>query len=77
MNTEVKYPTATSGVLAQRLVFNVIGKEGRREAEILDTFDSLQEAERMATEYRIAYGRGWSIYISSPENSEVLPEYRS
>ena len=52
---------------ANETVYNVIGKYGHREAELLDSFDDMETAQEMAAEYRMAYGHGWSIYIAHNE----------
>ncbi len=51
-------------------VYNVIGKYGNREAELIDSFDTKEEAELMAAEYRLAFGRGWFIYTTSEAHQE-------
>ena len=53
-----------------KMVYNVIGKYGHREAELLDSFDDMETAQDMAAEYRMAYGQGWSIYIAPNEENE-------
>jgi hypothetical protein len=45
-------------------MFKIIGVY-RGEKEVLDSFETRDEAEAMLTEYRLAYGSSWHIYIRS------------
>ena len=40
------------------------GKYGHAPKEEIDSFDDLIEAGRMLSEYRIAYGAGWRLWIA-------------
>lgn len=31
--------------------------------EIIDTFDTKEEAEKMLSEYKMAYGTDWYLYV--------------
>jgi hypothetical protein len=43
-------------------MFKLIGVyQGQKET--IDEFETREEAEKMLTEYRIAYGAGWNIFI--------------
>ena len=52
----------------EQVMYNVIGQQAGREPELLDTFDTQDEAERMAIEYRMAFGTSWYIYT----NQEII-----
>jgi hypothetical protein len=44
-------------------MFKIKGKYLRYASEVIDEFDTLAEAEKMLSEYRMAYGAGWSLWI--------------
>lgn len=44
-------------------MYKVIGKYGKQQAEEIDEFETREEAMQMLTEYRMAYGAGWRIWI--------------
>ena len=43
-------------------MFRIVG-EFQGEKEIIDEFDSREEAEKMLMEYRLAFGCGWILGI--------------
>jgi len=44
-------------------MFRIFGRYAGQTEEI-DSFDTQDEAERMLSEYRMAYGSGWSLWIA-------------
>lgn len=42
----------------------IMGRYNGGKAEEIDTAMSSKEAEYLAAEYRLAFGRGWSIWIA-------------
>lgn len=45
-------------------MYIIMGKyEGCDEAEEIDEFDTRKEALKMLSEYRLAYGAGWKLWI--------------
>lgn len=47
------------------MIYLIIGKYRTGMAELVDEFDSKDEAEQMLAEYRMAYGPDWLLYIRS------------
>jgi hypothetical protein len=45
------------------MIFKISGKHWRFATEALDEFDTRAEAEKMPSEYRLAFGSAWNIYI--------------
>lgn len=45
-------------------MYKVMGKY-RGRTEVLDEFETQHEAEKMASEYRMAYGSSWLIWVKS------------
>jgi len=43
-------------------MYKIIGVYQGRE-EVLDCFDDKKDAAAMLAEYRLAYGKGWYIYV--------------
>jgi len=44
-------------------MFKIKGRYLSYSTELIDEFDTLNEAEKMLAEYRMAYGAGWSLWI--------------
>ena len=44
------------------MIYKVMGRSADGTEE-LDQFDSKDEATKMAAEYRLAFGAGWSIWV--------------
>lgn len=44
-------------------MIKIMGKYNGRTEEI-DSFETVNEATKMLTEYRMAFGLGWYLYIS-------------
>jgi len=40
------------------------GKYQNQETETVDEFETRKEAKEMIKEYRLAYGPGWSLWLS-------------
>lgn len=38
--------------------------------EMIDTFDSMEEAQKMLNEYRLAYGSTWNLYIKMTRDAK-------
>jgi hypothetical protein len=46
--------------------FNIVGKyKSTVTAEVLDTADTLAEAQEMLREYKLSYGKDWRIWITT------------
>lgn len=43
-------------------MFKIMGKYNGRTEEI-DSFETQAEAEKMLSEYQMAYGHGWQLWI--------------
>lgn len=56
------------------MAYIILGKYGNRSPEEIDSFETLQEAEYNLREYRLAFGSGWSLWISkkNPRPKTVL-----
>ena len=44
-------------------MFVIKGKYGNEPIENIDEFDTEEEANVMLSEYKMAYGQGWSLWI--------------
>ena len=44
-------------------MFKIYGKYSNLPKEIIDEFDTREEALEMLTEYRMAYGHEWKLWI--------------
>lgn len=47
-------------------MYKIIGTFKGKE-EIIDTFETIDEADKMLIEYIVAFGAGWTFYIDSEE----------
>lgn len=46
------------------MTYHIWGRyKGTGKAEVVDEFDTKDEAEKMVREYRIAYGSDWTVWI--------------
>lgn len=44
--------------------YKIKGKYKNGKTEVLDTAETEQEASYLASEYKLAYGRDWKIWVS-------------
>ena len=44
-------------------MYKLMGKYGKQQAEEIDEFETREEAMQMLTEYRMAYGNEWKLWI--------------
>lgn len=51
------------------MTYKIMG-QSRYGKEELDETDSLQDAECLVKEYRLAFGQGWSIWIAKSFKSQ-------
>ena len=57
-NQEGKYINKEGGILMYKIIGKYCG-----EAEEIDEFETREEAMQMLTEYRMAYGSEWKLWI--------------
>lgn len=49
---------------------NIWGKYKKAAPEIIDTAESMKDAEHLVGEYRIAYGRDWLVWYGRRKDGE-------
>ena len=45
-------------------MFKIMGKYLKGAWEVVDEFDTRAEADKMLTEYQLAYGTGWLLKVT-------------
>jgi hypothetical protein len=50
-------------------LFRIMGEFGGKTEELDDTA-CRKEAERLAREYRVAFGESWRVWVEEPEEEE-------
>ena len=54
------------------MTISIWGQPDGGPAEVIDRASSMQEAAYLASEYRMAYGRGWKVWAGRKDGT--LPE---